>query len=137
MGINYWAVLLASIAEFMIGGIWFMPIFGNLWGKIHDFEKLNKDEKKDAQRKMAPMLFVQFVVTVITTLVLAKLIIIVPSYSVYTLALLAWIGFVVPTQIAAIIFGGTKPKWILTKALIMAGGSVLCLIVAAAILKAV
>jgi len=137
MSINYWAVLLASIAEFIIGGIWYMPIFGNLWGKIHDFEKLDKVEKKEAQKRMAPMLFVQFVVTVITTLVLAKLIVIVPSYSVYTLAMLAWIGFVVPTQIAAIIFGGTKPKWILTKSLIMACGSLICLLVAAAILNAV
>jgi hypothetical protein len=82
------------------------------------------------------MLVAQFVVTVITTVVLAKLITLLPGYSVYTLAVLAWIGFVVPTQIAAILFGGTEPKWVVKKALIMAGGSLLCLLAAAAILQA-
>ena len=134
MSINYVAVLVASIAEFIIGGIWYMPIFGKAWGEIHEFNKLSKDEQSKAQKQMAPMLVLQFVITVVTTIVLAKLIVLLPHYSVYALALLAWIGFVVPTQIAAVLFGGTKPKWIVKKAMIMAGGSLLCLIVAAVIL---
>ena len=136
MSINYFAVLVAAVAEFIIGAIWYMPIFGRLWGKIHGFNALDKVDRKKAQAAMAPMLVLQFVVTILTTLVLAKLIIMNPNYSVYTLAWFAWIGFVVPTQIASIIFGGTKSKWILTKALIMAGGSILCLVAAVAILHA-
>ena len=85
---------------------------------------------------MAPMLLVQFIVTVVTTLVLARLIVMLPDYSAYTLASMLWVGFVVPTQIAGILFGGTDPKWIIRKALVMAGGSFACLMAAAAILRA-
>ena len=134
MNINYLAVLVAAIAEFIVGAIWYMPIFGKLWGEIHGFKKLSKEDQKEAQKKMAPMLFLQFVVTVITTLVLAKLIVLLPNYSAYTLAIMLWIGFVVPTQVASIIFGGTEPKWIAKKAKIMAGGSLACLLIATVIL---
>lgn len=78
----------------------------------------------------------QLLITAVSTVVLAKPILLVPSYSAYTLAGMAWIGFVVPTQLAAIIFGGTEPKWVVTKSFIMAGGSLACLMTAAAILGA-
>ena len=136
MNINYTAVLAATIADFVVGAIWYMPIFGNLWGKIHGHDKLSKKEQQDAQKGMAPLLGVQVVITAITTIVLAKLFTMLPDYSVYKLAAIVWLGFVVPTQIAAIIFGGTAKEWFVQKALIMAGGSIICLEIAAAILKA-
>ena len=136
MNINYTAVALAAVAEFVVGAIWYMPVFGDLWGKIHGFKKMNKVEQKEAQKQMMPMLAVQFLFTVVTTVALAKLIVLVPDYSVYSLAIIAWLGFVVPTQVAAVIFGGTDPKWVLKKILIMAGGSAVCLLVAVAILGA-
>jgi hypothetical protein len=136
MSINYLAVLVASIAQFVIGAVWYMPLFGNLWGQIHGFNKLSKAEQKEAQKQMMPLLIVQFVVTVITTVVLAKLLVLVPSYSAYTLALMVWVGFFVPVQVAGVIFGGTEPKWIVKKVLILSGGSLVCLLAAAAILNA-
>lgn len=136
MSINYLAVLVAAVAQFFIGAIWYMPIFGKLWGQIHGHDKLSKEEQKKAEKGMAPLLGVQLVITFITTLVLAKLIVLIPSYSAYKIALMVWIGFFIPVQIAAIIFGGTKPQWFVKKALIMSGGSAVCLAAAAAILNA-
>ena len=127
MNVNYWAVLVAAVADFIIGAVWYMPVFGNLWGKIHGFDKLSKKEQDEARKDMGPLLLVQFIITVVTVWTLAKLHVVVPAYSIYSLALLAWVGFVVPTQLAAIIFGGTDPKWVIQKALIMAGGSLACL----------
>lgn len=137
MSINYFAVFLAAVAQFIIGAIWYMPVFGNLWGKIHGFKKMNKEEQKEAQKKMMPMLVVQFLVTLLTTVVLAKFIVLLPNYSVYALAGMIWIGFFVPVQVAAVLFGGTAPKWVITKTAIMSGGSLLCLLAAAAILNTV
>ena len=135
MSINYGAVLVAAVADFIIGAVWYMPIFGEIWGKIHGFDKLSKKEQDEARKAMGPWLVVQFVITVVTLLALAKLNVLLPGYSIYSLALLVWVGFVVPTQLAAIIFGGTDPKWIAQKALIMAGGSLACLEAAALILS--
>lgn len=136
MSVNYTAVLVAAVADFVISAIWYMPLFGNLWGKMHGFDKLSKKEQDEARKGMAPLLVVQFIITVITVWALAKLNLLMPSFSIYTLALIVWIGFVVPTQIAAVVFGGTEPKWIVKKCLIMAGASLVCLEVAAYIIKA-
>ncbi|MEO5627415.1 MAG: DUF1761 domain-containing protein [Candidatus Saccharimonadales bacterium] len=136
MTINYLAVAVATVAEFIIGAIWYMPIFGSLWRKIHGFDDLSKADKQAAQKQMMPLLVIQLIITAATTVVLAKLMLMLPDYSAYKLAAMAWVGFVVPTQIAAIIFGGTPPKWMVTKALIMASGSFACLMTAVAILSA-
>lgn len=136
MSVNYVAVFVASIAEFIVGAIWYMPVFGKAWGKIHGFDKLTKAEQKQSQKQMMPLMVVQFVGTLITTAVLAELIRALPSYSPYALAFLVWLGFFVPTQVSAVIFGGTDSKWIVKKSAIMAGGALACLLVAAAILGA-
>ena len=136
MNINYFAVFLATFAQFVFGAIWYMPIFGKKWGKIHGFDKLSAQEKSDAQKSMGPLLGVQIFITLMTTLVLAKLITVLPNYSAIMLAVLAWVGFIVPTQIAAVIFGGTNPKWFVQKSLIMAGASLGCMLIAGAILGA-
>ena len=134
MNISVAAILVASVVEFIIGAVWYMPIFGDMWGQIHGFKKLSKAQQKEAQKQMMPMLVVQFIGTVITTFILAKLIVLLPNYSVYTLALLVWLGFFVPTQVTSVIFGGTESKWIVKKSLIMAGGSLLCILAAAWVL---
>ena len=129
------AILLASVAEFIVGAIWYMPLFGTLWGKIHGFESLSKADQKAAQKQMGPMLAVQFLGTVVTTIVLAKVIPAFPNYSVFEVAALVWVGFFVPAQVSAVMFGGTESKWVIKKILIMTGGSLACLLVAAAVLQ--
>jgi len=136
MNINYGAVAVAAVAQFIIGAIWYMPLFGSAWRDIHGFGKLSKAQQDQAQKEMMPMLGIQFVGTVITTVVLARLMVLLPNYSAYTLAFMAWLGFVVPIQVSAIMFGGTEAKWMVKKALIMAGGALACLLAAAAILSA-
>jgi hypothetical protein len=89
-----------------------------------------------AQAGMMPYLALQFLVTVFTTLALAKLIVLLPDYSVYSLVGLIWLGFFIPVQVAGVVFGGTDPKWMVKKTLILSGGSLLCLLAAAAILHA-
>src|SRR5579859_7117161 len=32
--VNYWAVLLAAVANFVIGWLWYGPMFGKMWAKI-------------------------------------------------------------------------------------------------------
>jgi hypothetical protein len=113
-----------------------MPLFGKVWGDIHGFNKLSKAEQKAAQAKMMPLMVVQFIVTIFIAVVLAKLVVVLPDYSAYALAFMVWIGFVVPTQVSAVVFGGTEPQWIVKKTAIMAGGSLACLLAAAAILGA-
>ena len=135
MNINYLSVFIASVAQFVIGAIWYMPLFGNLWGKIHGMGKVSEVEHRRMMQQMIPFLALQFLVTIVTTVVLAIFISNLPLLNAYVIAGLLWVGFIVPTQVAGVIFGGTPAKWILTKIAIQAGASLICLEVAAAIIR--
>lgn len=131
MEISIGAVLVAGIVQFLVGGIWYMPLFGKLWGQIHGFDKLSKADQKEAQSKMTPLLVTQFVFTILTTYVLAHFMTKLPGYSPYELVKWIWLGFFVPTQVSAVLFGGTDSKWVIKKILIMAFGSLVVLLAGA------
>lgn len=134
MNLNYTAIFIATIVQFIVGAIWYTPIFGKLWGKIHGYDKLSKDVQTKMMKSMGPLLGAQFIVTILTSLVLELFVTHLPTgWSVFAEAGIIWLGFVVPTQISAVLFGGTEGKWIVQKTLIMAGGSLACLMSAATV----
>lgn len=133
--INLVAVLLAAVAQFAVGGFWYTVVFGKAWGEMHGFDKLSKAKQDEMKSMMGPIYGAQFLVTVVSAAVLAKLITLLPNYSVYTLAVLVWLGFVFPTEYSAIAFGGTEEKWVLKKLLISSTGVLACLLVGAFVLS--
>jgi len=136
MDLNYTLILVASVLQFIIGGIWYTPIFGKTWGKMHDFDKVAPEVQKQMMKDMWKLLVPQMLFTVVTTFVFALLLTGFPNdWNIYGLAAFFWIGFIVPTQVSGVLFGGTKPEWIVKKILIMAGGSLLCMLAAAFVLS--
>jgi len=135
MEISYLAVVLATLAQFVVGAVWYMPVFGKLWGQIHGFDKLSKKEQDEARSKMGPYYGAQLAVTALTAIVLAKFIALLPQYSPYCLALMCWAGFLLPAEVSAVIFGGTDTKWMPKKIGVMAGGSLACSLAAAAVIS--
>lgn len=134
MEINYIAVGVATVAQFIVGAIWYTFIFQKAWGKIHGFDQLSKEVQQSMMKKMPPFYALQFGVTILTSFVLALFINAFPAdWNIYGEAAFFWLGFVVPTQVSAVIFGGTESKWIWTKIAIMAFGSLACLMAAAAV----
>jgi len=135
MQLNFVAIIMATVAQFIIGAVWYSFLFGKLWGKIHGFDKLPKETQQKMMKAMGPFYALQLGVTIITTVVLAIFITYLPhDWNVYALAGFFWIGFVVPTQVSAVIFGGTESKWIAKKIAVQAGASIFCLEAAATIL---
>ena len=134
MQINFLSVLIATVADFAVGAVWYSALFGKLWGRIHGFDKLSKQVKEKMMKVMGPFYAVQAFMTLLTTFVLALFITYLPLWNPYAIAGFFWVGFVVPAQVSSVIFGGTEPKWILKKIAIQAGASIVCLEVAAIIL---
>jgi hypothetical protein len=135
MNFDIVAILVASIAQFIIGAIWYMPLFGGLWGRIHGFDIKSPEAQKEMQKGMMPLLAVQFIITVVMTFVLAIVLGAMPaSWNAYGMALHLWLGFIVPTQIGAVIFGGTEPKWVVKKIAVMAGAALVNILAATYIL---
>ena len=134
MPINFVSVIVAVAVQFALGFVWYGPIFGKLWGQIHGFDKLSKETQQKMMKEMGPFYALQAFVTLITSIVLAIYITNEPSWNPYAQSAFFWIGFVVPTQISSVIFGGTDKKWILPKIAVQAGCSLVCLEAAAAII---
>ena len=135
MQLNYLAILVATAAQFALGFVWYGPLFSKLWGKIHGFDKLPKETQQKMMKMMGPLYGAQALVTLITTVVLAIFLAYQPTWNAYAMAGFFWIGFIVPTQVSAVLFGGTKPEWVVTKIAVMAGGSLVFLEAATAILQ--
>lgn len=134
MTVNYLAIFVATVLEFVFSAVWYTPIFGKTWGKIHGFDRVSPEEQKKMMAKMGPLLGMQFLMTLLTTIVLALFVAGLPDWNVYGVAGFLWLGFVLPTQVGAVLFGGTDPKWVVTKIAIMAGASLFALEIAAAVL---
>lgn len=129
------ALLLATIAQFIVGAIWYTPLFGKLWGKIHGFDKLDAKKQKEMMSKMGPIFGVQIIITLVTSYFFVFFHSMMGDYSLYSLTFWIWLGFVVPAQIAGILFGGTEAKWMATKSAVMAGGSLAALMTGAWVVK--
>lgn len=134
MNINYWGVILASVAQFIFGAIWYTPIFGKTWGKIHGFDQVSPEQQKEMMRQMWKPLLGQLMLTFVTTFVFALLLRGFPSdWNIYGLAGFFWLGFILPTQASAVLFGGTKPEWVFPKIGIMAGAGLINMLIIAAV----
>jgi 1,4-dihydroxy-2-naphthoate octaprenyltransferase len=131
MEVNGLAILAATVAMFAVGAFWYMVPFAKAWGDIHDFDKLSKAQQKEMQSKMGPFYGAQLVMTILSAWILAVMIGFMPDQSPHFIALLAWLGFVLPAQVSAVIFGGTEPKNVAPKIAIMASEALLHLQVAA------
>lgn len=129
-------VVAATVVQFLLGFIWYGPLFGKMWGKIHGFDKLSKETQKKMMSEMGPYYALQLVVTIISSIVLTIFITMLPQdWNHYGLAFFFWIGFTVPAQVSAVLFGGTDNKWIAKKIALQAFGSLVCLVAAAAVIK--
>ncbi len=135
MELNWIAIILATIVQFALGAIWYTFIFAKKWGEIHGFDKLPKETQNELASQMGPFYGGQLIFTILNTTVLAFVINALPNYSPYFLALLIWIGFILPTQYSDVIFGGTEGKWIPTKLAILSFASLLCILAAAFVLS--
>ena len=130
MDINWLAVVLAVIAQFVVGAIWYMPLFGKIWGEMHGFDKLSKKQQEAMQSSMGPWYGVQLAFMLVNTVVLAYLIAHVATIDPYHIALLTWLGFTLPAQASAAIFGGAPEGWTWHKIAIQSVGSLASFLVA-------
>ena len=69
MVMNLWFVLLAGVAGYVVGSLWFTVLFGKTWSKLQGFTKTQIEETK--KKGMVVGFIVQFIGTVLMAYVLA------------------------------------------------------------------
>jgi len=52
--INYWAVLVAALATFFLGGLWYTALFGKTWVKLQGY---SEEKVKHMQQRRPPHIF--------------------------------------------------------------------------------
>jgi hypothetical protein len=136
MEVNYLLVLLAAVAQFIIGAIWYSPLlFGKWWMEIMECTGMPKEEMQKMQKEMAPFYFLQFGLTLFTTISFANLVPYITAFSIYHIAFWIWIGFIAPIQVAGVIRANTKKKYWLKQIFVMLTNQLVSIMAAAFILS--
>ncbi len=124
MEINYTLVIVATIAQFVLGALWYSPVlFGKSWMQIMGMTNLPKEEIQKMQKEMFPFYLFQILLTLLSTFVLAMFIYYLQMLNVgfhaYGVAGWVWLGFIAPTQIASVVWANTKRNFWWKQILIM------------------
>lgn len=113
--INYFGVLLAAVVSMILGFLWYGPmVLGKPWMKEKGF---TVESMKKAQKEMGKLYGLSFVVSLITAYVLAHVMFLSQNYFNYqaiqtglTTGFWVWLGFMMPVQLTATIFGSKNWK---------------------------
>ena len=134
--VNYGLVALATVAQFVLGALWYSPLmFGKWWMEIMECTNLSKDELKKMQKEMMPFYALQLFLTFFTTVSFANLLPYISGFSIYHVAFWIWIGFMVPIQIASVIWANTKKKYWAKQIFVMIGMQLVGIMLASLILS--
>ena len=138
MEINYVGIVVATIVTFILGGLWYSPLmFGKIWMQIMECDTLSQEELKKMQKKMAPFYGLQLLLTLMTTVVLSIFItdVLNSDADTYFMTALIWAGFIVPTQIAGVVWANTKQKFWAKQIFIMISFQLVAIMLSAWILS--
>lgn len=108
-GVNYLAVLLAAVASFMLGWLWYGVLFKSQW-----MAAVGKSEEECKEQSAAPQMVITFVAQLIMALMLAGIIghLGASGYTMWNGVVsgaAVWFGFVITTMVVNHGFGGARP----------------------------
>jgi len=98
--VNYWAVLVSAVVFFIIGSIWYGPIFGKAWIKAMGYSEADLETQRQ-EENMVLSFGIMFLGSLLMALAIGHLV----DYLIHvfpesgtlsvglTTAILAWIGF--------------------------------------------
>ena len=108
--VDYVAVLVASVVSFILGWLWYGPVFGKLWMKLNQVTQ--KDIKKAKQKGMAGPMILHFIGTLVSAYVLAIIlgaIVVVSVSEALMLVFWIWLGFFAASTLLGSVLWDNKP----------------------------
>lgn len=132
MDINIWSVIVATVAAFLIGAIWYSPV---LFGK--EWMELSGQNDKDISRGKTKKVIGYYVIQLITTFVTFVILSFAMSFAgVDTssdgaiIGILAWLGLILPVHVSSLIWERRAPKLVLINTVgmllnIVVGGAII------------
>ena len=116
--VNYISVLVAAIASFVIGALWYSPmLFGKMWMKLSNVT--DKEMKKAKQKGMSKNFVFQFLASLVMAYVLAHFVQYTESSTISDGMLAGfwiWLGFIATVMIGMVLWEGKPWKLYFVKA---------------------
>jgi hypothetical protein len=136
LGVNLWAVLVCAVATMVVGFLWYSPaLFANPWMRLMGYDPNDKARIAEMQKSAGPSYGMSFIASILSSLVLAKIIVIAnvttPLYGM-KIALAVWLGFVTTVQLTNSLFMKQPAKLYM----INTGYQLVCYLASGAILGA-
>ena len=110
--VNYSAVLVAAIAAFVIGGLWYGPVFGKQWMALMGMTKERMEA--DKSKGVAKSYILMFVGSVVMAFVLSLVVMAMTPYLAVAgtlgaaagakIGLWVWLGFVAPVTMGSVLW---------------------------------
>lgn len=135
-GMTILSIVLASVALYIIGAVWYSALFGKTYAKVMGAESCTPEEMKKMQAEMKPAYIIQFFTTIVTVWMLSSQINFLNLHGAapYIYGVFIWIGYILPTQISMILWSQTKKPYWFKQILISGGNQLVSVLVAVLIL---
>lgn len=104
MEINYISILVCGVVAMIVGFIWYGPLFGKKWMEIIGAPEVDEQKKKEMQKGMMPMYILQFVLVLGQVYVLSHFVKGWAGATGIETAVWIWLGFVMPTIAASVMW---------------------------------
>jgi len=119
--INYWAVLLATVASIVLGTVWYGPLFGKQWMRMVGIEKPSEITKA-VKRQMMKSYAIAAIASFVMAYVLAHFLYFSSAVTRVTgvnsgveAAIWVWLGFVAPVTLGSVLWEDRPWKyWFIT-----------------------
>lgn len=103
MGLNVLGIIVASVASFVVGMLWYGPLFGKTWASLSGI-KMAKTMTSAMKQKAMKSMSLGFVIGLLMAYVVSNFVVLLNvtnAASAFQLALWAWLGFMVPIIMGA------------------------------------
>ena len=110
--ISLWPILFAAVSNVVLGMVWYHPkVFGSAWMRLAN---ISPEAVERVRKQMPVRVLFGFLASLVVAYVLANLAIVIGIFdiigAVFDLALSAWIGFVAPILLGAVLWEGKSLK---------------------------
>ena len=108
--INYFSILAATVASFLLGWLWYGPLFGKQWMNLMGFKKRNM---KSMKMSAGTAMILGFLSYLLIAYVLSLFINYFNAYTIIKglqLGFWIWLGFIATTTMGSVLWENKSPK---------------------------
>ncbi|MFZ2886426.1 MAG: DUF1761 domain-containing protein [Minisyncoccia bacterium] len=114
--VNYLAVLVAAVANMVVGFAWYGPLFGKTWSQLMGWGEMTPEKMAEKQKAARMSYAISFVGALIMAYVLSHVLFLANAFAPsgfsagITSGFWMWLGFIAPVTIGSVLWDGKPLK---------------------------